>query len=203
MSPELKTPSLSKQAAKEFALKWRSAENEIRDYQSFWDDFFRYLCGVEDTKIAGIEFQYPVKSASSGNQNWIDVYWKNVAIIEHKSKGEDLDKAELQARGYLRSLPPGYRPRTVIISDFATFRLIDVTLNRTHEFTLEELPDNIHRFNNIIAGSKPSGIEEEISVDQEAAKLMANLYLELEAYFLFVFSFFCLEMTQRCGNTTS
>ena len=181
MSPELKNPTLSKQAAKEFALKWRSAENEIRDYQSFWEDFFRYLCGVEDTKIAGIEFQYPVKSASSGNQNWIDVYWKSVAIIEHKSKGEDLDKAELQARGYLRSLPPGYRPRTVIISDFATFRLIDVTLNRTHEFTLEELPDNIHRFNNIIAGSKPSGIEEEISVDQEAAKLMANLYLELEA----------------------
>lgn len=181
MSPELKVPTLSKQAAKEFALKWRSAENEIRDYQSFWEDFFRYLCGVEDTKIAGIEFQYPVKSATSGNQNWIDVYWKNVAIIEHKSKGEDLDKAELQARGYLRSLPPGYRPRNVIISDFATFRLIDVTLNRTHEFTLEELPDNIYRFNNIIAGSKPSGIEEEISVDQEAAKLMANLYLELEA----------------------
>jgi len=181
MSPELKTPALSKQAAKEFALKWRSAENEIRDYQSFWDDFFRYLCGVEDTKIAGIEFQYPVKSASSGNQNWIDIYWKNVAIIEHKSKGEDLDKAELQARGYLRSLPPGYRPRTIIISDFATFRLIDVTLNKTYEFTLEELPDNINRFSNIIAGSKPSGIEEEISVDQEAAKLMANLYLELEA----------------------
>jgi len=181
MSPELKTPTLSKQAAKEFALKWKSAENEIRDYQSFWDDFFRYLCGVEDTKIAGIEFQYPVKSASSGNQNWIDVYWKNVAIIEHKSKGEDLDKAELQARGYLRSLPPGYRPRTIIISDFATFRLIDVTLNRTHEFSLDTLPENIHRFDRIIAGSKPFDTDEEIQVDQEAAQLMANLYLELEA----------------------
>ena len=174
-------PTLSKQAAKEFALKWRSAENEIRDYQSFWEDFFRHLCGVDDTKIAGIEFQYPVKSASSGNQNWIDVFWKNVAIIEHKSKGEDLDKAELQARGYLRSLPPGYRPRTIIISDFATFRLIDVTLNRTHEFTLEHLPENIHRFGNMIAGSKTSNLEDEILVDQEAAKLMANLYLELEA----------------------
>jgi type I restriction-modification system DNA methylase subunit len=181
MSPELKTPTLSKQAAKDFANKWRSAENEIRDYQSFWEDFFRHLCGVDDTKVAGIEFQFPVKSATSGNQNWIDVYWKNVAIIEHKSKGEDLDKAELQARGYLRSLAPGYRPRTLIISDFANFRIIDVKLNRTHEFKLDDLPENIHRFEHIISGSKPHALEEEITVDQEAAKLMANLYLELES----------------------
>ena len=181
MSPELKTPTLSKQAARDFANKWRSAENEIRDYQSFWEDFFRHLCGVDDTKVAGIEFQFPVKSATSGNQNWIDVYWKNVAIIEHKSKGEDLDKAELQARGYLRSLAPGYRPRTLIISDFANFRIIDVKLNRTHEFKLDDLPENIHRFEHIISGSKPHALEEEITVDQEAAKLMANLYLELES----------------------
>jgi type I restriction-modification system DNA methylase subunit len=181
MSRELRVPTLSKQAAKEFALKWRSAENEIRDYQSFWEDFFRHLCGVDDTKVAGIEFQFPVKSATSGNQNWIDVYWKNVAIIEHKSKGEDLDKAELQARGYLRSLAPGYRPRTLIISDFANFRIIDVKLNRTHEFKLDDLPENIHRFEHIISGSKPHALEEEITVDQEAAKLMANLYLELES----------------------
>jgi len=181
MSPELKTPTLSKQAAKDFANKWQSAENEIRDYQSFWEDFFRYLCGVDDTKVAGIEFQFPVKSSISGNQNWIDVYWKNVAIIEHKSKGEDLDKAELQARGYLRSLAPGYRPRTLIISDFANFRIVDVKLNRTHEFKLVDLAENIHRFEHIISGSKPHALEEEITVDQEAARLMANLYLELES----------------------
>ena len=177
----MNTPPLSKHAAEEFARKWRSAENEIQYYQSFWEDFFRHLCGVEDTKISGIEFQYPVKSASSGHQNWIDVYWKNVAIIEHKSKGEDLDKAELQARGYLRSLAPGYRPRTLIISDFANFRIIDVKLNRTHEFKLVDLPENIHRFEHIISGSRPHALEEEITVDQEAAKLMANLYLELES----------------------
>jgi hypothetical protein len=181
MSPELKTPTLSKQAAKDFANKWRSAENEIQDYQSFWEDFFRHLCGVDDTKVFGIEFQFPVKSATSGYQNWIDVYWRNVAIIEHKSKGEDLDKAELQARGYLRSLAPGYRPRTLIICDFANFRIIDVELNRTHEFKLDDLPEHIHRFEYIISTSKPHALEEEISVDQEAAKLMANLYLELES----------------------
>jgi hypothetical protein len=181
MAPALKAPSLSKQAAKDFANKWRAAEDEIRDYQSFWEDFFRHLCGVDDTKLAGIEFQFPVKNATSGNQNWVDVYWKNVAIIEHKSKGEDLDKAEFQARGYLRSLAPGYRPRTLIICDFANFRIIDVKLNRAYDFKLEDLPENIHRFEHIISGSKPHALEQEITVDQEAARLMANLYLELES----------------------
>ena len=70
---------------------------------------------------------------------------------------------------------------SLIISDFANFRIIDVKLNRTHEFKLDDLPENIHRFEHIIAGSKPHALEEEITVDQEAAKLMANLYLELES----------------------
>jgi type I restriction-modification system DNA methylase subunit len=181
MTPPIAKPALSRDAAKDFAVKWQGAKDEKSDAESFWNDFFRRLCGIDDTKLAGIEFQYAVTSSTSGNKNWIDVYWKNVAIIEHKSKGEDLDKAELQARGYLRSLPPSYRPRTIIISDFATFRLIDVQLNRTHDFLLKDLPENIHRFSNIVAGSKPSYLEDEISVDQQAAQLMANLYLELEA----------------------
>ena len=181
MTPGSSTPVLSQQRAKEFADKWQHTEEEERYAKSFWTDFFRQLCGVDDEKIAGIEFEYPVQSVSTGRKNRIDVYWKNTVLIEHKSKGEDLDVAELQARGYLRSLAPGYRPRTLIISDFANFRIIDVKLNRTHEFKLEELPANIHRFEHLISGSKPHAIEDEITVDQEAAKLMADLYLELES----------------------
>ena len=108
------------------------------------------------------------------------MYWKNVALIEHKSAGLNLDKAELQARGYWLSLPPGYRPKTIIVCDFLNFRLIDVALNRTHDFPLSKLPENIHRFEAIISGNRTRISEEEITVDQQAAKLMANLYLELE-----------------------
>ena len=180
MATELKTPELSKNAAVAFAEKWKSYTEERRYAESFWRDFFRALCGVEDTELAGIEFQKPVKSSISGNQEYIDVYWKNVALIEHKTAGENLDKAELQARGYWLSLPPGYRPKTIIISDFKNFRLIDIALNRTHEFPLSKLPENIHRFEAIISGNRTRISEEEITVDQVAAKLMANLYLELE-----------------------
>ena len=181
-SSVLKAPELSRSSAFAFADKWKSYTDEKQHARGFWSDFFTTLCGVEDQEESGIEYEKRVKSTISGNQEYIDVYWKNVALIEHKSAGENLDKAELQARGYLKSLPPGYRPRTIIISDFANFRLIDEKLNRTHQFTLAELPNNIHRFESIISGSRPQALEEEITVDQVAAKLMANLYLELESH---------------------
>jgi len=180
MATELKTPELSRNAAAVFADKWKSYTDEKQYAESFWREFFMTLCGVEDEQIAGIEYQKRVKSTISGNQEYIDVYWKNVALIEHKTAGLNLDKAELQARGYWLSLPPGYRPKTIIVCDFLNFRLIDVALNRTHDFPLSKLPENIHRFEAIISGNRTRISEEEITVDQVAAKLMANLYLELE-----------------------
>lgn len=182
MATELRTPELSRNAAAAFADKWKSYTDEKQHARGFWSDFFRALCGVDDEEIAGIEYEKRVKSTISGNQEYIDVYWKNVALIEHKSAGENLDKAELQARGYWLSLPPGYRPKTIIISDFLNFRLIDVALNRTHDFPLSKLPENIHRFEAVISGNRTRISEEEITVDQVAAKLMANLYLELEGH---------------------
>ena len=182
MATELKTPELSRNAAAAFVERWKNTTDELQYAQSFWTDFFRALCGIEDEKVAGIEYQKRVKGDVSGNQEYIDVYWKNVVLIEHKSAGKNLDKAELQARGYLRSLPPGYRPKTIIVSDFKIIRVVDVALNRTHEFPLEKLPDNIHRFEAIISGNRTRISDEEITVDQEAAKLMANLYLELESH---------------------
>ena len=180
MASELKSPELSRSAAYDFVERWKNTTNELQYAQSFWSDFFRTLCGIEDEELAGIEYQKRVKGDVSGNQEYIDVYWKNVALIEHKSAGKNLDKAEMQARGYLRSLPPGYRPKTIIVSDFVVIRIVDVALNRTHEFLLIELPENIHRFEAIISGNRTRISQEEITVDQEAARLMANLYLELE-----------------------
>jgi hypothetical protein len=177
-----KTPELSRSTAVTFADKWKSYTDEKQHARGFWSDFFITLCGVEDQEEAGIEYEKRVKSTISGNQEYIDVYWKNVALIEHKSAGENLDKAELQARGYWLSLAPGYRPKTIIVSDFHNFRIVDVALNKVHEFPLSKLPENIHRFEAIISGNRTKISEEEITVDQQAAKLMANLYLELESH---------------------
>ena len=177
-----KFPELSRHAAEEFSAKWKNIKEEKQYAESFWNDFFRQLCGVEDTQVAGIEFQKPVKNSVSGNINYLDVYWKDVALIEHKSAGESLDKAFLQAKGYWRSLPKGYRPKWIILCNFQFFRLVNVDLNRTYEFPIEDLADNIYRFEAIISGNLTRIAENEISVDQVAAKLMANLYLELSSH---------------------
>jgi N-6 DNA Methylase len=177
-----KVPELSRHAAEEFATKWKNTKEEKQFAESFWNDFFRNLCGVEDPQVAGIEFQKPVKNSVSGNTNYLDVYWKDVALIEHKSSGESLDKAYLQAKGYWRSLPKGYRPKWIILCNFQYFRLVNVDLNRTYDFALSELSENIYRFEGIISGNLTRIAENEITVDQVAAKLMANLYLELSEH---------------------
>ena len=182
MNQEKKTPELSRHAAEVFAAKWKDTKEEKQYAESFWNDFFRQLCGVADTQVAGIEYQKPVKNSISGNINYLDVYWKDVALIEHKSSGESLDKAFLQAKGYWRSLPKGYRPKWIILCNFQFFRLVNVDLNRTYDFPLAELADNIYRFEAIISGNLTRIAENEISVDQVAAKLMANLYLELSSH---------------------
>jgi hypothetical protein len=164
-----KVPELSRHAAEEFSAKWKNTKEEKQYAESFWNDFFRQLCGVEDTQVAGIEFQKPVKNSISGNVNYLDVYWKDVALIEHKSSGESLDKAFLQAKGYWRSLPKGYRPKWIILCNFQFFRLVNVDLNRTYDFPLAELADNIYRFEAIISGNLTRIAENEISVDQVAA----------------------------------
>lgn len=182
MASKLKAPELSQSAATAFAEKWKSFTDEKQHARGFWSDFFKTLCNIDDEEIAGIEYEKRVKSTLSGNQEYIDVYWKNVALIEHKSAGQSLDKAELQARGYWLSLAPGYRPKTIIVSDFLNFRIVDVAINRTHEFPLSKLAENVHRFEAIISGNRTRISSEEITVDQQAANLMANMYLELDSH---------------------
>jgi hypothetical protein len=85
MAAELKTPELSRNAAAAFADKWKSYTDEKQHARGFWSDFFRALCGVDDEELAGIEYEKRVKSTISGNQEYIDVYWKNVALISTES----------------------------------------------------------------------------------------------------------------------
>ena len=61
MASELKSPELSRSAAYDFVERWKNTTNELQYAQSFWSDFFRTLCGIEDEKLAGIEYQKRVK----------------------------------------------------------------------------------------------------------------------------------------------
>jgi len=65
-------------------------------------------------------------------------------LAEHKSRGENLDKATSQAFEYLENTPENELPKFVIISDFARIRLYDLEGSAEYSFAIEELPSKIH-----------------------------------------------------------
>jgi hypothetical protein len=177
---QAEAPELSPHLAQQFVEKWSGATSEKSDGQSFWRDFFIEVCGIGHLKEAGIEFERPVISSKKGNTNYIDVFWKDFVLIEHKSLGKNLDEAENQARGYILSLPPSLRPPVIIVSDFARIRIVEYLLNQSHEFSLAELPKNLHHFEGVISQNTNNVAVVEIEADQKASRLMANLYKQLE-----------------------
>lgn len=176
------TLSISRAAAAKFAEKWKDTVEEQQNDQAFWQDFFRDLLGISDLQESGVEFQKKVKSSKTDTTTRIDVFWKDTFLVEHKSAGKDLEAAEVQAREYVFSLPPAQRPPIIIICDFARFRIVDYVLNKSHEFRLEDLADNLDRIEAIVSHKTNVATTVQVEADQKAAQLMADLYLQLEKY---------------------
>lgn len=167
-------------AAKAFADKYRAAASEKSLAQSFWRDFFTEVALIADLMVTGIEFEVPVRSARTGAINFIDVLFPGVVLVEHKSRGKNLDAAEQQARDYLVSLPANKRAPILFVSDFARIRIVDVLRNSTIDINLEDLPQNIHRFRYVLKGGIQDATRIEVSADAQAIELMAKLYAAFE-----------------------
>lgn len=162
------------------AKKYAKITSEKQFAQTFWRDVFQQLCGVDDLLATGIEFEYPVRSHESGTIKFIDVLWPGVVLVEHKSSGESLDKAEQQARDYLISLEAAKRPPVIILSDFANFRIIEVLAGKSVEFALSDLPQNVARFEAIIGDAGIGASRVEVEADTKAANLMSELFVQFE-----------------------
>lgn len=173
---------LSRVAAAQFSNKWAGTVDEQQNSQAFWQDFFRGVIGIKDLQEAGIEFEKKVVSSKKGTTTRIDVYWRETLLVEQKSAGKDLEAAEMQAREYVVSLPPAQRPPVIVVCDFVRFRIVDILLNKTNEFLLEALADNLHHIEAIAKRDAALATDVQVEADQKAAKLMANLYLQLEKY---------------------
>jgi hypothetical protein len=173
------TEGYSAKNARDFATKYASAESEKQLGQSFWRDFFLSVVGVSDLLVAGIEFEYPIRS-SKGNIQFIDCLWSGVVLIEHKSAGKDLNEAEKQARDYLESLSPHLRPPSIIVSDFKKIRVIQILRGTSYDFALADLPDNLDRIRAVIAFDGASAAEPRVDADKKAVKLMGDLFKEFD-----------------------
>jgi len=175
-----------------FSKEWTGAKSEQAEKQTFWNEFFEVF-GIRRRVVAS--FEEPVKI--SGDYGYIDLFWPGIVLVEHKSLGKDLGKAESQAFRYIQDLAREGRtkeiPRYVIVSDFARIalhnlepeeqRVLPAVENRrveTIEFPLAEFHKNISSFA-FIPGYKQHKFIEQDPINIEAVEIMGRLHDALEA----------------------
>ncbi|MGP5710197.1 DNA methyltransferase [Brachybacterium alimentarium] len=167
-----------------FVAEWRDAEGYERgEAQSFVRDLLRVF-GI--TRSTAAVYEKRAQRASTGGQGYIDALISGTALVEMKSAGADLVKAEAQALDYIESLTEHERPDFVITSDFRRFRLLDLTADAGEdgllEFGLDELPAHVEELM-FLAGYRRAkfGSAEQEAASIKAAQLMAQLYEHLES----------------------
>jgi hypothetical protein len=182
-----------RQNAIRFSRDWAGAKSESAEKQTFWNDFFSVF-GVPRRTVAA--FEKPVKNIS-GDYGYIDLFWPGMLLVEHKSLGKDLSKAELQAFRYIGDLVREGRhdevPRYVIVSDFARIALHDLEPEAqrplrlpdnsrvvTTEFSLAEFHRHVHEFA-FIPGYKQHRFEDQDPINLRAVGIMGDLHDALEA----------------------
>src|ERR1700723_3435001 len=176
-----------------FSKEWTGVKSEQAEKQTFWNEFFNVF-GIRRRVVAS--FEEPVKKIS-GDYGYIDLFWPGIVLIEHKSLGKDLGKAESQAFHYLHDLAREGRmseiPRYLIVSDFARIALhdlepedqrplplFDIRRVATIEFPLAEFHKHIHDFA-FIPGYKQHKFAEQDPINIKAVEIMGRLQHALGA----------------------
>ena len=164
-----------KDRALQFSREWANESAEDAEAKSFWDAFFNVF-GIPRKRVA--TFEQRVKKLD-GKDGYIDLLWKGILLIEHKSRGKDLDRAFQQAKDYFPGLKDRDAPRYILVSDFARFRLYDLEEGEQHEFVLEALYKNVRLFG-FIAGYQTTSYQEQDPVNIQAAERMGRLHDKLK-----------------------
>ena len=159
-----------------FSNEWQNETSEDAEAKSFWDGFF-FVFGITRRRTATFEQKIHKTDDKKG---FIDLLWKGVLLIEHKSRGKDLNRAYQQAKDYFPGIKEKDLPRYIMVSDFANIKLYDLEEGWNKEFKLNELVDNIDLFG-FISGYRQHVIIEQDQVNINAAIKMGELHDLLKA----------------------
>lgn len=166
---EIKTRALA------FAQEWEHEASEDAEAKSFWDGFFN-IFGISRRRVAS--FEEPVKKLGD-KRGFIDLFWKGL-LVEHKSRGKNLDRAYTQALDYFPGILERDLPKYILVSDFARFRLYDLEADEQHESALRDLHKYVRVFG-FIAGDQIHKIKEQDPVNIKAAEQMGQLHDQMKA----------------------
>ena len=163
--------------ALKFSREWADETSEDAEAKTFWDSFFDVF-GVSRRRLAS--FEHPIKK-DDGKGGFIDLLWRGILLVEHKSRGKDLDRAFKQATDYFPGLKERDLPRYVLVSDFARFRLFDLEGEQEPvEFPLKDLHKQVRRFG-FIAGYQVRAFKDQDPANIRAAERMGKLHDALKA----------------------
>ncbi len=165
-----------KDRALHFSQRWLDESSEHAEAKTFWDEFFP-IFGVSRRRVA--TFEAKVKKGD-GQTGYIDLLWRGILLIEHKSRGKNLDRAFAQAKDYFPGIKDRDLPRYLLVSDFARFRLYDLETGSQSEFALEALYQHVQLFG-FIAGYQTTVAQEQDPVNIQAAEQMGRLHDQIKA----------------------
>lgn len=164
--------------ARAFSKEFEDETSEDAEAKTFWDEFFRVF-GVHRRRFAS--FEKPVKK-EAGKGGFIDLLWKGVLLVEHKSRGKNLDRAGNQAFDYFPGLKDRDLPRYVVVSDFAYIRLYDLDSDSGKEeyleFPLNELYQHVKAFG-FMMGMPTQKVKAEAPVNRKAIERLSELHDQL------------------------
>jgi hypothetical protein len=164
-----------KDRALSFSKEWAGTSNEEADAKQFLVAFFNVF-GISSKRVS--TFEHRVKKLDE-RDGYIDLLWKGTILIEMKSRGKNLDKAYQQAIDYTHGLKEYELPKYILICDFENFRLYDLEEDKSIEFTLDNLVDNVQHFGYIL-GYQKKIYKEQDPANIKAAELMGNLHDRLK-----------------------
>lgn len=134
--------------AKKFSMDWHECGYEKGETQKFWRAILKKILRVDEPDEI-IDFEQPVRI--DGQTKFIDAYIPQTKIlIEQKSFGVDLDKADPQSDGseltpyqqalrYANSLPDDKKPLRIIVCNFAEFHIYKSDSNKPIIIKLRDL----------------------------------------------------------------
>jgi hypothetical protein len=164
-----------KDRALHFSKEWADTSNEEADAKPFLVEFFNVF-GISSKRVS--TFEHRVKKLDE-KDGYIDLLWKGTILIEMKSRGKNLDKAYQQAKDYLHGLKQHELPKYILVSDFEIFKLHDLEEEKTIEFKLNDLVNNVQHFSYIL-GYQKKVYKEQDPANIKAAELMGKLHDRLE-----------------------
>ena len=176
--------------AKTFVRKWTGKGRELQDDKTFWEDLLESVFGVAPA-LDALEVQKPVQF--NGTTKYIDVYIKtSKVVVEQKSLGVDLDKAEEQSdktpltpmrqgKRYYDWLDKPQQGRYIVACNFGEFRIFDTYHKSADEkvVRLEELPKRWRELRFLLQTSEETKAERassEEAVARTASEYVHKLY---------------------------